>query len=85
MTDTIRKAILSSGFLICPSCDGEGEIGYFCGHESSSTCYFCAGHGMIRSLKKVKQRRECYICQGKGCLGGCDNKGYHEWESYELI
>jgi hypothetical protein len=85
MTTSIKNLLLSQGFLICPSCDGEGEIGYFCGHESSSTCYDCAGHGVIRSLKKVTQRKECIICAGKGCLGGCNHRGYHEWESYELI
>ena len=85
MTDTIKSFIQSNGLLICPSCDGEGEIGYFCGHESYSTCYHCAGHGIIRSLNKVKQRKDCIICQGKGCLGGCNNRGYQEWESYELV
>jgi DnaJ-class molecular chaperone len=85
MTTSIKNILLSRGFLICPSCDGEGEVDYFCGHESSSTCYDCAGHGVILSLKKVKQRKDCTICKGKGGLGCCNHKGYQEWESYELI
>jgi len=85
MTRFIKDFIKSQNLLVCPSCDGEGEVGYFCGHESTTNCYHCDGNGMIRSLKKVKQRKECRICEGKGGLGCCDNKGYHEWESYELL
>lgn len=85
MTVSIEKAIESLGFLICPSCRGEGNFESWTGHDSRSTCHCCGGHGMIRSLKKVKQRKDCIICQGKGCLGGCNHRGYQEWESYELI
>jgi len=88
MTNAIKKLILSKGFLICPSCNGEGEIGYFCGHESTTNCYYCAGNGIIRSLKKEKQSKKCGICEGSdGGCGGCNSnpKGLIEWESYELI
>jgi len=88
MTSAIKKLILSKGFLICPSCDGEGEIGYFCGHESTTNCYYCAGNGIIRSLNKQKQNEKCTICKGRnGGCGGCNfnAKGLIEWESYELI
>lgn len=87
MTTAIKDLCKSQGFLICPSCDGEGEVGYFCGHESSSICYKCAGHGIIKSLKKVKRSKDCIICNGRtGGCGGCNfnPKGLIEWESYEL-
>lgn len=84
MTSEIKDFIKSHGMLICPSCDGEGEVGYFCGHETTSMCYDCGGKGIIRSLNKQKHRKECVICKGQGGLGCCKNKGYHEWESYEL-
>lgn len=86
MTSAIKKLILSQGLLICPACNGEGEFDYFCGHETTTDCYMCAGNGVVRSLKKQKHRKTCTICNGResGC-GGCKNKGFHEWESYELI
>jgi hypothetical protein len=85
MTSEIETFIKSQGFLVCPSCDGEGEIGYFCGHESTTNCYDCGGKGIIKSIEKVKHRKVCLICDGRGGLGCCGNKGYYEWESYELI
>ena len=85
MTDSIRKLIESNGLLMCPSCDGEGEVGYFCGHETTENCYMCGGQGIIRSLKKKRHRKTCSICRGEGGPGCCDNKGFQEWESYELI
>ena len=84
MTSEFKKIIEAQGLLICPTCDGEGEYDTFCGHYSSETCSSCQGSGIIRSLNKQKHRKECVICNGRGCLGGCDNKGYHEWESFEL-
>lgn len=74
--------------LICPSCEGEGEIGYFCGHETTSHCYDCQGRGIIRSLKKQKHKKDCMICNGrKGGCGGCNfnANGWQEWESYEVL
>jgi len=85
MTSEIKKTLLSQGYLICPACDGEGEYETFCGHYVSETCYHCAGKGIIKSLNKQKHRKPCIICDGRGCLGGCDHRGYHEWESYELV
>lgn len=85
MTAAIREIIQSAGFLLCPGCDGNGEVGYFCGHSTTETCYKCAGHGVVRSLEKQKHRKPCRICSGRGGLGCCDHKGYHEWESYELF
>jgi len=85
MTDAVRSIIKASGLLICPSCDGEGETGYFCGHETTTTCYMCAGNGVIRSTQKQRHRKTCSICGGRGGPGCCNNKGFHEWESYELF
>jgi hypothetical protein len=88
MTSAIKKLILSNGFLICPSCDGEGEICDCCGYNSTRTCFYCAGNGIVLSLKSTKQSKKCGICQGRdGGCGGCDSnpKGLIEWESYELI
>jgi hypothetical protein len=88
MTDTIKSIIKAGGLLICPACDGEGEVGYFCGHETTTLCYLCAGHGVIRSTKKQKHSKKCNICHGrKGGCGGCNShpKGLIEWESYELF
>jgi len=87
MTSVIKDFIKSQNLLVCPVCDGEGEISYFCGHETTTNCYHCAGNGMIRSLKKQKQSKKCIICKGRdGGCGGCDFnlKGLIEWESYEL-
>ncbi len=83
MTETCKKIIESAGFLICPFCEGEGEIGYFCGHESSTNCSMCGGEGVVKSLKKQKNKKICDICSGRGGLGCCDNKGFYEWESFE--
>ena len=88
MTPAIKNLITSQGLLICPACDGEGEIGYFCGHESTSHCYRCDGQGIIKSLNEQKQQKKCIICNGrKGGCGGCNfnANGCQEWESYELI
>lgn len=85
MTNSIKKIIKAKGLLICPSCNGEGEVGYFCGHETTTNCYMCNGNGVIKSLKKQKHKKTCSICNGRGGLGCCKNKGYHEWESYELV
>ena len=84
MTETIKKLILSQGLLICPICKGDGEVGYFCGHETTVDCYHCDSRGIIRSLNKQKHTKQCIICKGGGGLGCCDNKGFQEWESYEL-
>lgn len=88
MTHTIKEIIKSQNLLLCPACDGEGEIGYFCGHDTTTKCYHCAGHGVIRSLKKVCQSKKCSICKGReGGCGGCNfnAKGLIEWQSYELF
>lgn len=88
MTETIKSIIKARGLLICPACDGEGELNYFCGHNINTLCYMCAGHGVIRSTKKQKYSKKCEICKGrKGGCGGCNNnpKGVIKWESYELF
>lgn len=88
MTPAIKKVIKQSGLLICPSCDGDGEIGYFCGHETTRRCYMCEGNGVIRSLEKQKHNKKCDICKGRnGGCGGCNShpKGLIEWESYQLV
>jgi len=84
MTDTIKQIVESAGYLICPTCEGEGEVGYFCGHETTVTCKDCDGHGAVRSLARQTHRRTCHICKGRGGPGCCKNRGYQEWESYEL-
>jgi len=73
-----------NGAIVCPSCDGEGEVGSFCGHETIESCFWCAGKGMVKSLNRQIHRKNCVICGGEGCAGGCDWKGFREWESYEL-
>jgi hypothetical protein len=88
MTEDLKKFVESHGALVCPICKGEGEIGYFCGHEITENCSMCAGKGIIASLKTQKQSKKCRICNGRdGGCGGCNSnpKGLIEWESYELI
>lgn len=85
MTKTIKQLIESTGAIVCPTCNGEGEYGSFCGHETTETCCMCCGRGVVKSLKKVKLRKDCIICNGKGCLGGCNHKGYHEWDIFEPL
>lgn len=88
MTSAVKNLITLNGLLVCPSCSGEGEIGYFCGHDSTANCYLCDGNGIIRSLNKQKQSKKCIICDGReGGCGGCNSnpKGLIEWESYELL
>lgn len=88
MTRTIRNIVEALGLQICPTCDGEGEIGYFCGHETTTNCYMCDSAGVIRSQTKVKRSKKCDICHGrKGGCGSCNSnpKGLIEWESYELF
>lgn len=84
MTPTIKKIIKDSGFIICPHCYGEGDIDSFCGHYTTVNCYMCGGHGVVKSLTLQKHTKPCNICKGKGC-GGCNDKGFHEWESYECF
>jgi hypothetical protein len=85
MTPTIKSIVEKAGFLFCPSCEGSGEVTYFCGHDVTSDCAWCAGHGIIKSLNKQKHRKTCSICSGRGGLGCCDKRGFQEWESYELV
>ena len=85
MTSIIKNLIKANNLLICPSCEGEGEVEYFCGHYTTASCSMCAGNGIIKSLNKQKHKKVCNICQGRGGLGCCDKKGFQEWESYELI
>jgi hypothetical protein len=61
------------------------QNGYFCGHETTTTCCMCNDHGVIRSTKKQKHRKTCLICKGRGGPGCCENRGFQEWESYELF
>lgn len=77
MTAAIKKLIESNKLLICPNCEGEGE---FC----RSICRWCEGQGIVKSLDRQTHKKNCVICGGKGCAGGCEWKGYREWESYEL-
>jgi hypothetical protein len=85
MTPEIKKLIIANGAIVCPECNGEGEIDYFCGHETTQYCHWCAGRGIVKSLKRQTQKKDCVICGGKGCAGGCGWKGYREWESFELF
>jgi hypothetical protein len=85
MTPEIKDLIKHTGNLVCPYCDGGGEVGTFCGHESTETCRMCAGKGIVKSMDKQTHRKDCVICSGKGCAGGCDWRGYQEWDSYELF
>jgi DnaJ-class molecular chaperone len=85
MNNAIRRIAEASGLLVCPSCNGEGEVDYFCGHESTETCHDCGGQGVIISLNKQKHKETCVICKGGGGPGCCNNRGFQEWESYELI
>ncbi len=84
MTKSIKKIIELGGFLVCPYCEGEGEIGYFCGHETTTNCYMCGGNGVVKSLEKKINRKDCAICSGRGG-GCCGGKGFNEWESYEIV
>lgn len=88
MTDAIKSVIEKAGLLICPFCEGEGEVGYFCGHETTTECRMCGGNGIIRSTKKQKHSKKRNICNGnKGGCGGCNfhPKGLIVWTSYELF
>ena len=85
MTATQEKIIKDQGFLPCPNCEGSGEITSFCGHEVVEGCCMCAGHGVVRSLQREKHKKPCGICEGQGGPGCCENKGFHEWESFELV
>jgi hypothetical protein len=85
MTPTIKSIIESAGFLICPYCEGSGEVDDFCGHTITSNCLKCAGEGVVKSLNKQKHRKTCTICSGRGGLGCCNKKGFREWETFELI
>lgn len=86
MTNAIKKLINANGLLICPSCNGDGENDSFCGHYTTEDCYMCKGNGIIKSLNKQKHKKPCAICDGReGGCGGCGNKGFYEWESFELI
>lgn len=50
MTKEIRELIeKETNYTVCSDCDGEGEIDYFCGHESSTYCHKCKGTGLILS------------------------------------
>jgi DnaJ-class molecular chaperone len=84
MTNEIKKFIESHGLLICPQCEGEGEVGYFCGHDSTQNCSACGGKGIIKSLNKQLHRKTCVVCRGRGGIGCCDERGYQEWESFEI-
>ena len=58
MTKEIKKLITSNGMLVCPACDGEGEVGYFAGHETTINCSMCGGHGMIAAQSKETENKE---------------------------
>lgn len=87
MTKAIKDLIASQGLIICPNCQGEGELLSFCGHETTTDCYHCGGNGIIRSLKLIEHHKKCIICNGRiGGCGGCnDPDGLIKWQSYELI
>jgi len=82
MTSAIKRLIESTGAIICPRCNEEGEFGY---GYSTEHCYMCNSNGVVKSLKKVKHRKTCKICHGNGGKGCCEYRGYHEWETFELI
>jgi DnaJ-class molecular chaperone len=85
MTSAIKNLIKTNNLLICPSCKGQGEVEYFCGHYTTTSCSMCTGNGIIKSLNIQKNKKVCDICLGRGGLVCCKNKGFYEWESYELI
>lgn len=47
MTEAIRDVINESGFSVCKTCNGDGEHGYFCGHETIVECADCNGSGIV--------------------------------------
>lgn len=55
MTPFIKKILATQNLIVCPSCLGEGEIDYFCGHMSTTKCINCGGNGVVESLKKKKK------------------------------
>lgn len=75
MTNKIQQLIKSSGFILCPVCNGEGEVGYFCGHDSSAVCEMCNGDGIVRSLKKQVYNEDSRIPHKTlRCLNFSENK-----------
>lgn len=50
MTAKIIEIIQSKGFSICPSCEGSGEVSYFCGHYTTIDCPHCMGAGVKKHL-----------------------------------
>jgi DnaJ-class molecular chaperone len=53
MTEEIRELIeKETQYTVCDTCDGVGEIDYFCGHESWTICQACEGTGLILSSNK---------------------------------
>ena len=84
MTNAIKKLIEFCGALICPSCNGEGEVQEFCGHYVDFDCERCDGNGIIKSTKLVTYSKTCVYCSGKGCRQ-CYDSGYVESEKYELF
>lgn len=59
--------------MICPSCEGSGELEYTCsscngsgeGMADGSTCWFCKGQGTTGV-------QDCEECEGKGRVLCCD-------------
>lgn len=47
MTEAIMNVVKEGGFSICETCNGEGEHGYFCGHETIAECDDCCGSGLV--------------------------------------
>jgi len=49
MTSAIKNLIEEANkLLVCPSCRGQGEVEYFCGHYTTTSCSMCAGNGFIK-------------------------------------
>lgn len=49
MTSEIKDLIESeTDYKVCPTCDGEGEVSYFCGHYTETICSKCGGTGLIK-------------------------------------
>jgi|AntRauTorcE11898_2_1112593.scaffolds.fasta_scaffold01566_1 hypothetical protein len=85
MTPKQKEILENQGFIICPNCMGSGEFTAFCGHDIEVACNWCDGDGIVNSLNKQRHTATCNICSGRGGPGCCDNRGYQEWETFELL
>lgn len=53
MTNKIKELIKNNtDFEVCGCCGGEGEVDYFCGHQSWESCRLCNGDGVTKKKSK---------------------------------